>query len=441
MKAENKQYFFKEITWAQARQQVYRSDPEFAQMLDELSPDNTPLFIQVRYPFGAKIYHNGSVHLPVTTTHTVPLHDTAVPQQIKEHLSYGDLPLGLINNQHGVEVHRELDDRVFSLAFFSKGLDVGIWETFAPATPFTLTAGARSIFLLPKIADSASHKRLKSLGVYSLPPHTLFEHWKIFTELANHPDFSDPWHCEILFLIAHWAKKIKTDPAWLKIYNFILRKAWGHTRYGRNKIMFDIVWEAFSRMLSSKKIRPTSYVVDTLKHLVFVANGTLPAFTPAVNDIAGPALAIQKIYLEHYGLKTYFPTIMHPHHFSLEKSSDCVYYSLQVPTQMDSVPKSRNSVSTKIDLSEFIWLIEKFKLFLENNPLPLDNYQVYDILTKVQFDFFHSESDVSQNIQSTEKMIIQDQTISHQLLPNDPRKFAEKSTFVRGCIRISSKKL
>jgi hypothetical protein len=131
-----------------------------------------------------------------------------VPDRIKQQLNYSFLPLAILLDR-GVEVYSELDDRIFSLVCFSHGFNLGIWEAFGSPSPFSVSPGARSLFMLPRITNAEKYKHLRQYGVGLPAPVNSFEQHADFVKIANHKNFSQPWVCEILFFSAQMATRYK----------------------------------------------------------------------------------------------------------------------------------------------------------------------------------------------------------------------------------------
>lgn len=440
MQTDRAELAIQEYLWEDV-EKYFHTEPELIEIIRKLTPGKEYPVFKVSYPFGAKIFERGIFYLPDAEKRIFPITDSKIPHRIQDHLNYNTFPLGFLMGSGGVEVYTELEDRIFSLAYFEHGLNVGIWEMLAPPTPFTVIAGARSLHMLPKITEMGGHKRLKQrFSVTSSIPSKPFDQWYLFREIANHKNFEQPWTCEILFFSSKWMKKIKSDSKWRPFYNFILQRAWNHTEYSRSKIYYDFLWNNFTSFLEKNRIKPNSYIVDTLKHLIFVATGAIPAFMPATSNKAAPVDGLLKAYLEGYGLKTYAPTMMQPHHFSINVPNDFVYYSLQVPTYLESIPKYRSPSSARIDLAELIELMDRFMRELISNKLLIGSgHHIYEILSKIQFDYFHSEEDKDAGIYSSSGMPLDDERLLYMPQGYERRKFCERSTFVRGCVRISKK--
>lgn|GEM_PF-5694826 len=434
-----------EVSYCKIRNTLQFNVPDLVKILDELSPGRNLPLVKIAYPFGSMILDKAILHLPTVKYKSIPLSHPDVPNKIKEALGYSNFPLGYIINKRGVEVYRETPEKLHSIAFFdSSDFSLGLWETFAPPTPFAISAGARSLMMLPKISDNAAHANLKSFGVNSSSPCSPFEQWQIFREITSHPNFPTSWNCEVVFFTKKWID-IMHSPAGLKLKYFLLSKAWEQVEHNRNKFLYDEMWELFFKTLSHRKIKPISYVLDLLRHLFCLALGSKStvAYKPTNGvDTAGPIDDILKIYLDVYKLKTYAPTLMLPCHFLADNSTDAVYFSIQIPTYWDSAPKSRDSISAKKDLEYLAWLFDAFQRELKHGNIHGCIPGVNELFDRVNFDFFHSDGSLNDHIQSSSTMPLSDKNLLY--LPGGSkqygeRKFADRSSFARSCVRISLK--
>lgn len=441
------QSFSEKLTWAQARDEIKSVCEELSNIIDEISPSNNLKFIKVKYPFGAKIINNGLLNLPTNKGELQPLTDTRLPQDIRNELSYSLVPLGVIV-KNGIEVHREIEDRVFSIASWGQGLDIGIWEYLGWTTPYSITSGARSLYMVPRITLTSSHKKLKrDYNVTSPPPKRCYDHWKLFTQIANSKNFPNKWYCEIIFFCSDWLKNLQQhgnikNGGWEKLHNFLIKKNLQHSEYGRKRSIFEIVWELFSRSLNVAGLRPNPYVIDTLKHLVFIGTGGSPGSAPNTGSTElGPVPDLQKIYIDCYGLKDYLPTIMQPQYFSSTQDSIPIYYSLQSPTLLESVPKSRNLTSIVDNVRELKELTDHFLNEAFDEHLKIANTSINYMISKLQFDFFHEEAYAyGKDIRPSNEMPIKDNRLLYSpTATNSDKKFADTSSYLHGCVRISKK--
>lgn len=435
-----KETFIYEMTWQEVRKEI-GIEPEFKDIVDEISPGNDCTLFKVRYPFGQIMFKDTVFYLPNENGFSIPITDIEIPKNIRDKLSYNVFPLGAVV-KNNVEVFREIEDKVFSVAFYGNGLDVGIWEHFGWLTPYTVSAGARSLYMLPKISEASAHKRLKKeFGIIAPPPKRLYDHWRVFAELANSPSFPSKWFCEVLFLSNKWLDKINNDANWIKLDRYIWKKGWQHSGYGRRKAILDIAWEETARSIGNKDIRVDPYVVDLLKHLIFIGTSTAPACAPSIGtDEAGPLTDIQKIYENStgYGLE-YIATIMQPHSLALE-SSRPVYYSLPMRTLLETMPKARKMTTVIDNIRELQELIDHFVHHGYWSKLQIAAASFHEIIDRLNFEFFHGEMySYGPTIRPSPEMPKKDKTLIYDPYDKGKRVFANNSSFLKGCVRISFK--
>lgn len=430
----------KELTWNEARPYAAKGCQKLLKILDEISPDDSFTFLHVRYPFGTTVVSNDFLHLPVSETETAPINSDLVPKKWRDKLSYLDVPSGLIV-KNTLEIFREIGEKVFSVALSGPdtGIEMGIVEVFGATTSYTVTSGARSLYMVPRISKAVAHKKLRrEYGINSPVPKKPQDHWHIFRELYASPNFESEWECELLFLTNKWAKYLeKEDGAWMKLKSYIQQKAWDHSELGRRKVMLDVVWQQACEMLSNKGIKPDPYVVDTLRHLILVGLGAISGSRPSCgNDYAGPLTEIQHIYSNVYGLENQIPTIMEPHNIHSSPYKP-VYYSVQTPMLLASTPNFRNISSNIEDMRELM-NIKRYVFDRDYGNLKVDHKFLNDELAKISFNYFHSEPYAyGKDIRPTKEMPLSDPDFLFTPEGVAATEFAENGSYIRGCVKIS----
>lgn len=442
--SKEKRTLIEELTWPEIRGTVANTSKELANIIDNISPGKEFTVFKVLYPFGAKIFDENSFYLPTSSNTSTPVTDNEIDSNIKSKLTYSPIPLGIIT-KNAAEVFFDIHRKIFSLAVVGNDLELGVGEHFGWTSHYNITSGARSLYMLPKISEALSHKQLrKKFGITEAPPKHLYDHWKVFSQIAKSDVFPTEWFCEVIFLSANWAESIKKDDAWSKLALYVSRKGWEHSGYGRKKTALDMVWEIFVNSLSSKDLKFDPHVVDTLKHLIYVSTGTMPASAPSTgNDETGPLKSIQTIYQDSrgYGLNDYVATIMEPQYFSINKSKP-VYYSLQLPTLLESLPRTKKVTSVIDNVRE---LSELLNHFLNDHTefwskLTIGNIPLGETLSGLQIDYFHGDMFAYGDlIKSSSKMPDLDPRLKYDPLGEKKRVFASNSSFLRGCVRIANK--
>ena len=436
MEADNST-FIEEVTWEEARGTIAATCTELTTIIDAISPSKKYPLLRISYPFGAKIFEKATFYLPNASGISIPISDSRIPQKIQDQLNYNSIPLGIIAQNH-VEKFLEVDDKVFCTALHDSDLEIGIWEHFGWTTPYSATAGARSLYMLPKISEALSHKRLKKeFGITAPPPKRLSEHWQVFTQLANSKNFSEKWRCQIFFLPEKWVDKIKTDPAWSQLNFHLLQKGWSHCNCARSKSILDVIWKIFAQNVNSNSIKFDPYIINTLNHLFLIGIKALPASAPTINNnAAGPLKKIQSIYEDVYNLQN-IPTIMQPKYFGFKDNAP-IYYSLQNPTMLESLPKSKQSTSVIETIRNLKELIDYFFTKTPWITLEQPTQSLYEVIDKSNFSFFHSDAFAyGPHIRPSTEMPENDSALIYNPTKNPTKKFAHSSSFLRGCVRIS----
>jgi hypothetical protein len=417
--------------------------PILFDILNEINPSKALTLVKVRYPFGSIIIQNDTLHLPINQTTTVPITDPRIDKKWKNLLGYRSIPTGMIT-ENSVEIYREMNEKVFSVALSgpNTGLEIGIVENFGTTAAYTVSAGARSLYMLPKISKANSHKKLKKeFSLTNPPPNKLLDHWHIFKELYSSEAFESSWNCELIFLTDSWMREIDSnDLAWLKLKCYIQKKAWEHSKLGRRKVILDVVWEQAANFLCKKSIKVEPYVVDTLKHLIYISLGGISGSRPSNGDnFAGPINEIQRIYMDIYDLGDQIPTIMRPYSFSINEEKP-VYYSMQTPMMLSSTPTFRNINSNIEAIRELIQI--KSYVFCQNyGNLKIDNTKFNDWIKNIQFNYFHSHSfSYGKDIRPTTEIPLNDEDWFYKPYKKANLKFSDNGLYIRGCVKISKQK-
>ncbi|MEM9243491.1 MAG: hypothetical protein AAGA27_05475 [Pseudomonadota bacterium] len=437
-KLNDKRVTLKSLSWADVRNDIAKINPELAGIIDDISPNKQYRLYKASYPYGSYIVKQGYLQLPNNHGRTVPLSDDTLSKQIKSDLNYNDgsSPVSLTLN-HTIEVSLTMPQRVLlplSLGllpigwFFYTWVVLSDFKSLQPAFLWDVTAGARSIFMLPKISDARRHRSLcRYYKINPDCPASMLDHWSVFKGLANSPQQPSDWHTELIFFSGKWFEKFR-DKTWRDLRYYMLDKDWGRSEAIRNQFIWDAV---FSVMQIKDKLKPSPDILNTVKHLITVGVGRAPAFSPSTNDMAAPISHIQEAYKNVYKLKQYSPITMQPDIFKNKP----VYYSLQFPTSMEFSLKSNDDSTILNDLYHVKLLLERCLDYLSSNTLNIASTELYCLGDKVNYDFFHSNTGGLSGIKPTEKIMEKDD----RFLINGGDVFPTTSRFFQGCIRISNK--
>lgn len=437
------------LTWEKVRKQVAEIKPDFAKIIDDTNPGDDHFFVKCTYPFGSKVLKDATFMIPSAEDgRLVPLTDPSVNKKIKGAMSYNlnSNPVSMVL-KNSFEIYYPLEDRTIPLlnGLIPPGTIFGTFRvlhpegSYQPKFLWEMTAGHRSMFMLPKITEAKKHMKIKKqFGLSVDKPMSLMSHWKVFKELSNHPDFPQAWNAEILFFSKKWFDHLD-DKAWAPFYYYLHRLVWGGTEPWRNQPIWNLI---FSLILQKYEAKPSAYVCDTVKCLMNIAIGAQSGFAPARNNIGGPIEGLQKIYQEEYGLKNYPPIIMSPAQFEMKNANATpAYYSLQFPTAMEFGKSSRIRTSLISDLHDIRALFLRYKHDILSNKYLTQDTPVHDLFNLVDLDYFHNNVELHPGMRSSKDMARGDDGLLTTLDGEEYKDFPDMCAFVKGCIRLSKKKL
>jgi hypothetical protein len=434
------------LTWKEIRHEVHAVNPELAKIIDEIDPDDRYWLAKVSYPYGSMVMERAVLNLPNKNGQLVPITDSSLDPEIREGLGYNlksnPVSLALKNT---FEIYLPLEDRTIPLSgIITPGTAFGAWRilnpfnTEHPAFIWDMTSGARSVFMLPKITEAKKHMSLKK--IYDLTvdtPRSLMGHWEIFRQLAKHPNFREPWEGEILYFSQEWFKNLN-DSNWKPFYYYFYDSAWGASELWRNQFMWDLI---FSLILKDYEARPSAYIMDTAKYLLYMGVAAFPGLAPAKNDLAGPFKEIQRIYSEEYNLKNYPPIIMQPTLFNpYNQNEPSVYYSLQFPNAVEFKPNSRIRTSTILDLHEIRSLLIRCEQELQSDKFNIKGTSLSNLFNYTKYDYFHNGVDLHAGMRNSAEMPKEDPQLLTTVDGKKYNNFPDTCSFVKGCIRLSHKK-
>jgi hypothetical protein len=216
--------YIKQVTWQEARKEVKQVNPELADLIDDIDPGSEYTLYKACYPYGYESVKNGRFCWPDKDGNPFPLADSDVSNKIKEDLLYnlGSNPVTLVLSGT-LEIFLTLDSYIIPAGMiagknlFSTGLVLEQGINNQPAFLWNISAGARSLFMLRKIATTKKYKLLKKIfGVDLQVPKKWLDQGKMFAALANSPKFGSEWYAEVLYFGKKWTLQIQSSaPCWL----------------------------------------------------------------------------------------------------------------------------------------------------------------------------------------------------------------------------------
>jgi hypothetical protein len=431
------------VEWNQISETFKALNPELGQIIDEISPDKSFGLYKCRYPYGEKILSSGVFQVPDNNGSTIPITHQNTPKDIKQDLSYNSnanpvsmilknsSELFLTQNNHSLSLYGLITPgKIFSTWIVLNSSKI----THAPPFFWDMTAGARSFFMLSKLYNQSGYARLrKAFSLSCDKPKFLFEHWKIFKEIAQDRAFTQPWETEILFFGKKWFDQLH-DPKFIFFKNYLLDKAWQSSDYVRNQFIWNYIYSTIQRKNS---IKTDPYLAETVKHLFGMASGSMSGFAPSIDNLAAPVDGLRRAYNDVYQLNEYQPVFMEPHILSSSGETRPVYYSLEYPSTMEFSSRNRDDKNKIQDLILIKSLINKYLLEMSNNHLNIENTPIGSLHKNIEFNYYHT-TEGYHLIDNSHLIPEQDKNFTF-LNGNDDRPLPIHSPFLRGCIKITRK--
>ena len=427
----------KEVSWAEIRNQVKQINKNLYEAIEKINLSADFKLIKATYSFGDLILKNGKLNLPISREEIIPFDDPKVPQHLQQQLNYSKIPMFLIL-QKAVEVFADVGSRVIPLNLFQPGKLLGLFEVmdalmdFESHPKWSATAGARTIFTLPKIAEHSGLKRLKwEFGLANSSSfRNLGDQWENFVNIVNHPKLNSSWMCEILIFPNSWVNK-NFQSTWFPFHHHIHSLAWTEAQRAIGKQVDSLNWQEYSDAIAARRLKPPPYLVDQIRHIIGITEGHWPGLRPTNDENVAPIALIQQVLIEIYQLKYYIPTIMHIH--LLKKGANTpVYYSLYFPTLLEGTPNKQLASTIMSDLREIKRIYDTIKNHIKNSQ---EKHGL--AINQAEFEFFHIEKDIYNEFKQSTLIPEEDLAFLEDKKKFIDKKFCASSPFWRGCIRIT----
>lgn len=432
-------------TWGEVRQKVKQKNKALFELIEAISPDNTLSFTQIRYHFGDPIIQNGRVQLPEQADQLISIDETDL-SDVAKNLSYSAIPLGLLLNKTSEIYIESLPGHISPLKTLTPGYAFGLFEVvnqlcgIKQFPVWSVSAGARSLMMLPKLSEKGRHHRLcKAFNCQDEAPRTHYQQWDVFRQIANSPSSSTNWHSDVLFFNEPWFLRYKeqtTDKAWQAFYSYLFSQSWFQAQYIQNDTLLNLIWQTFSMAIGKRNMRPRTYLVDTLKMLISISIGAAPGFCFVDDETSAPIGLLQSAYEEIYRLQHYAPTFLMPHNLMPGFDDTPVYYSLSVPTIIEGMPDHKYSPPILEDLREMRRLLDTLLSFQATGVL---KQMINSILEARLYYYFHVDEDREHHIDAANSLVSHDQTLSNILAKYPQKQFCDSSSFMKGCIMVKNR--
>lgn len=420
---------FKKVHWADVRLKI--KDEELRAIIDGIAPGDDLSLYQVNYHYGDYILDQSELYVPSPAGELVPLLSDDIPKPLQEEFAYNyySNPVTIVL-EGAVELFTVFDNRIIPFyGLIPEGALFGTWFilspqywTMEPTFNWQMTAGARSIFMLPKIANKTKHDALnRELKMQIQPPETLADHFDIFKEI----DKSGKSACnfELLYFGGKWFSN-KDDPAFQRLYNHFLRRAWRDSDFWRNRFIEDMM---VSFVQAHRSAPFDANALDRVRHILAICGGFHNGFAAIEDDKVAPVSLIKKIYRDIYDLK-YEPTVIAQMRFDMN-TTDMSFYSLNFENCQTFHPKPRGNVSLLKELSNIQYVYNKLVQILPKTVVKLEPSILKKIFAEIELKYIHADAD-------GREAFITPETIGQMYQPFNCDPFPTNAPFLKGAVLI-----
>ncbi len=429
---------YKKLCWQDVKASVSKFNYDFYCEVEKLSPgEDYPLYL-FSYDYGDLIGDEKGIFIPSSeSASSIHLGGPGTPPELYADLGYGasTSPLGLTYKRSFEWFYQTQKGDIYPAYLDSPGTLFNCGHVFSqnnqrnvylPNGVLSMTAGARSAFLLAKIGDNLKHKKLQSIFQFNCPsPKHYKEHFKIFKAISDSQKYLDnAWKAEIIFFSKEWVESIKFDSAWSGVKNYFIRLRENRSAYDSYNFLYSHIFRTANKLNTYTQ---NTYLADTCRYLVEIALGERLGYAPAISDSALPLDLLREAYIEGYGL-SYTPVLLIPSLFNLSHRVP-VYYSLNYPS-VDLTPNKAISYQTNaVNLPKVISILRDTYQYQFAKPMSecLGTF-LEEISKEVTYRFFHPNA--MSDVQSSLEVPMIDSRFPGNSV-------SSKSAFFQGCIAIT----
>lgn len=425
------------LLWREARELVLPVNPALVDEIDELDPSDEYHLYHVRYPYGELVVDQSSVTLPTSEGMFLPFQSSEHTESIRDDLGYAPVIPACVILQNSVELFCEMDDRIKTIFVAPEGSVVGLFPAMRLDSALDrnnalyMTSGVRSMFMIAPIGDNIAHNRLmRTYDIHSTAPKKLLDQWQIFKEICETTEVD--WNVEVLYFSKKWFENT-TDRNWKIFRHFLFESAWP-TVLRESYYQFNELF--LSQVQTACNLRADPHLINTAHHLIYLSSGVTPGYTVLHDEKHAPLNLLQDIYLTDYRLG-FAPVIMGPSYFGGEAP---VYYSLEVPTNIQSTIRSRKRITRIEELREVRRTMTAMHREILRNRLELEDKpnSILNAAKTTQFSYFHTDGEEGSPIKPAVSTLEVDQNMNNTVQKSQV-DLCDTNRFFWGCISVTNK--
>lgn len=270
---------FEVLCWQEAIPYLQNVNSQFTDIIYEISPPQNYRIIKATYHFGEHIFDRRKLQIPYNNK-LYPIDSKEIPDDVRQEFATDELLMSIPLNKV-IKNYLDTEDTTIPIKTFNPGDIVGLWATLCSNDEsmlntiyWTISAGCRSLYLLPKISDDRSFNRIKKEFNLSMDkPLTLFDQADLFNDISKFQNNDDMWSVDVLIFSKQWSNTNTIIMDKLRLY--LYTKAWNDSKFLRDSQYFHY---SVSKILNDSSLKTNPYIRDTLSHLYSISEGQRPSF-------------------------------------------------------------------------------------------------------------------------------------------------------------------
>jgi hypothetical protein len=254
---------FELLNWQEATPYLHDINHDFANIILDIEPSKEYKIIKAQYRFGEHIYDKGMLQIPYKNK-LLPIDSMELPADIRSQFPADELLLTIPLNK-ACENYFDTGDAILPIQVFN-ACDINALclilcsdDTSMQISKYwTISAGCKSLYLLPKISHDRSFKRLKKeFNLTADKPLQLYDQSNLFNQISEFQDEDDVWTADVLIFSKKWFD-IGVD-CFDKLRLYLLESAWEKSKFLRDYRYFKF---SLSNAISDSNLNPNSYIKD-----------------------------------------------------------------------------------------------------------------------------------------------------------------------------------
>lgn len=429
--------YFSKVYWDDIKNHIKTSNPEFFDLVDQLSPGNDlPLYI-FNFEYGDLIGDSETFYIP-HKGQLKTLNNFSSSDPITKDLFYGfhSCPLGLVidkcfewylrgnspNETHPVYIDKKGD-------FFNIGhvTQIKPLKRYLPNGILSVKAGAQTSLVIQNIGCKRSYNRLIRAGIDCDIPQSYHDHSALFENINKTFQNSSKWYASIVYFSEKWIYNIVNNPDWINVSKYFYKyylHYYAYSYYG------DYYQHIFRVAFDKANLERDFFIQDTAKYIFEILIGEKYGFSFTNDDEFIPSTLIKQVLIDDYKLRT-TPSILVP---KKHCSKHPVYFSLQHPIFRTYQGLSRKKATLISELEKTCSVLNKYKELFSSNYNEWTDTVLEEKSKKAIFTFYHGFEDKKNWLSDVNHLFENDFDLNEV----DIEMFCQDAAFFKGCISITS---